>query len=971
MDAVDGRLVLLRVFALLLALGCTTTRAMAQVQLDPRLAFVEQRTPHFVIYSHPGEDALVRRLAAMVEDVRRDVAATLRLEAPALTHIVLADQWDYSNGYATVLPRPVIFMNLSAPSGAEVIGRTDDWLRLLLVHEYTHIVHLDQSRRWAGLLRRVLGRTPFAFPNVFLPRWHVEGLATYVESQLTTQGRLRAGEFRAIDRVAATSGRFDPIDRVDQGLVTWPGPTGVYAYGLGFTAYLSERYGVESLGSLAASTSGGRYSSAFRQVFGANPRQLWSQYQAALLESAPPSPPPMDGLRRLTRRGQQVAGPRFVAPSCEGCPPDVMYSINHPDAFPEMRLVDSHGLVDRAVTTRVLGSTFGRAGHVVVFDQFEYRRNIGVYADLWRLDLPTGRRTALSRELRLLDPDLNADGRIVAVRQSLGQRDLVLAGHADAERLTEADMTVLDSAADTQYYAPRWSPDGTRIVVERRRPGHLSEIVVFRVDTLATEAVFADASTRLVTPTWRPDGQAIVAAADFDGAPFDLYELVPGSREVRRLTRSNGARWPDVSPDGRTLVFAGYTADGHDVFSVPYPGDTGERRTLAPLEAAAPAATRDASVVPVTDAQRYSPLGTLAPTSWLPLVSTASGQVRAGAATFGVDVLGRHNVGASASWLAHVSPDVRPGARPPVWRPDASLFYAYTRFRPTVSITGSGSTSFVRVDGESDRALSPRWRREAEARLDVPLVHALRSATVSAAVAATRDRFDLADSIREQQRLAARVGVSVRTARTYGYSISPEDGIWAGAWVEQASVDDRSRGTSGRATTTAIDVRGYLPGGFRRAVVAARAAAARSVGLAGARTALELGAAPAGVPSPSTVGTGSLGLLRGFPAGAFAGTGLVSLSGEYRAPVWRIERGIGQQWLFVRWVHASVFADAGRLWSDTAADTAWKRSWGGELSVALVVNELAPVTASGGVAWGHDGRAPRGPTAYVRIGRAF
>jgi hypothetical protein len=337
----------------------------------------------------------------------------------------------------------------------------------------------------------------------------------------------------------------------------------------------------------------------------------------------------------------------------------------------------------------------------------------------------------------------------------------------------------------------------------------------------------------------------------------------------------------------------------------------------------------------------------------------------------GTDVLSRHTVGATVSWLAAVSSDVRPGARPSAWRPDGSLFYAYRRYRPTVSFSGSGSTSFVRVDGEPDEALSPRWRREASARIELPLVHALRSATVSAAVAATRDRFDLAESIREQQRLAGRFGVSVRTARTYGYSISPEDGIWAGAWVEQASVSDRNRGQSGRATTTAIDVRGYLPGGFRRAVVATRAAAARSVGLAGARTALELGAAPGGTPSPSTVGTGALGLLRGFPTGAFAGTGLVSLSSEYRAPLWRIERGIGQQWLFVRWLHASAFADAGRLWSDTAVDTTWKRSWGGELSLTVVVNELAPLTVSGGVAWGHDGRASRGPTAYARIGRAF
>ena len=36
------------------------------------------------------------------------------------------------------------------------------------------------------------------FPNLFLPKWQIEGLATYEESVLTGEGRLHAGDFRAI-----------------------------------------------------------------------------------------------------------------------------------------------------------------------------------------------------------------------------------------------------------------------------------------------------------------------------------------------------------------------------------------------------------------------------------------------------------------------------------------------------------------------------------------------------------------------------------------------------------------------------------------------------------------------------------------------------------------------------------------------------------------------------------------------------
>jgi Tol biopolymer transport system component len=30
---------------------------------------------------------------------------------------------------------------------------------------------------------------------------------------------------------------------------------------------------------------------------------------------------------------------------------------------------------------------------------------------------------------------------------------------------------------------------------------------------------------------------------------------------------TGGALWPDVSPDGRTIAFVGYTASGYDVFT--------------------------------------------------------------------------------------------------------------------------------------------------------------------------------------------------------------------------------------------------------------------------------------------------------------------------------------------------------------------------------------------------------------------
>src|SRR5207245_4968412 len=123
------------------------------------------------------------------------------------THVVLVDQTELASGSATSVPRDTIVVTATWPAGSEFIGRTDDWLRLVFTHEFTHIVHLDRSEGWARAVRAVFGRTPLAFPNLFLPTWQIEGLATYEESLITGEGRLHAGDFRAIVREAARSGQ--------------------------------------------------------------------------------------------------------------------------------------------------------------------------------------------------------------------------------------------------------------------------------------------------------------------------------------------------------------------------------------------------------------------------------------------------------------------------------------------------------------------------------------------------------------------------------------------------------------------------------------------------------------------------------------------------------------------------------------------------------------------------------------------
>jgi hypothetical protein len=947
-------------------------RGSATGLTDQRLQFRQFRTEHFVIYFHPGEERIAVRLAVIVEDVRTRLEREFGLTPPALTHVVIADQSELSNGWATPLPRDTVFLNAAVPSGAEPIGWTTDWLATVFAHEYTHVVHLDLSRSWARGVRRVFGRNPLAFPNLWLSQWQIEGLATFEESRVSPSlgGREYAGEFRDFAIAPALAGRPLPLDRVNGGLIAWPGGNAAYSAGMGFHEYLLTRTGEDpaSFGPLAEATAARlpfMSSPVFRRLFGASLGSLWSDYQKSLMVDRGAASLSLPARRQLTRQGNIVSGPRFAPRSCERCPLEIVYSSRTPHDFPSLRAVGSDGAGDRLLTTRYLGDTAGVSRRFVLFDQQELRRNVGLYSDLFVLDRQSGSVIPIGREARIEDPDLASDGvSVVAVRESNGGRELVVARLATSGgRVSLADVHAVFSARDTQFSAPRWSPDGRLVVSERRRLGSLPDLVVVDPERHAIVREIAAGSARIVTPAWRSDGQAVIAAADFGHRNWDLYEFdLQPDVPIRQLTVDAGALWPDVSPDGHTLVYAGDTVDGYDLFTQTYASfpTVGVDEPM-PLASSGPAAELP---VDVPRSTTYSPLPTLLPTTWAPVILADGVQTRIGAGVAGADLLTRHVYAANATWLADAPSDVT-GGEPD--GPDWSAAYAYERWRLSLFIDASRQTSFAgAIDAAGRRVDLARAQRQFEAGVFLPVSHVRHSEQLLVSFVRTEDQYETA-GVRSPALLSSRLAVAANTAKVFGYSISPERGITAGATTE---VSRRGLGSRADATTSTADARAYVPGFGPHHVVALRAAAGIATGDDSVRQWFTLGTARAST-SVIDFGSGALGLLRGFSQAEFWGDRVASANAEYRLPLATVERGHGTWPIFVRTLSAAVFADAGRAWDDGRDAGGWKRSIGGELSADVNAGYTLPLSATIGAAWAQDGSVSRGVSVYVRLGRSF
>lgn len=964
--------------------------ASAATRYDPRLRFRSLKTAHFTVHYHQGEERAARRLAALAEDVRTRLEARLRLKAPAHTHVVLVDQTDSANGWTSPVPYPLIEISLVPPSPASTLGQHDDWQRLVFTHEYAHAMHIDQVGGLMRGIRWIFGRQEASFPNLAVPAWQIEGIATWAEGAGAGLGRVHAADVAAITR--ARSATSPPgLGLLGGGLVDWPWGYGPYFYGGQFYEYLAALGGDESVGELARQTArrppyfGG---GAFEQVYGASASSLWREFlnarssaDTSLTEDV------VDVGRRLTTQGYLATAPRFAPgsamPGASNEDATILVSRITPHGFAAIWEIDPRQPESRKVVDRYDGEGLAVYGDWLVYDRLEFDGPVARFSDLWATRRGDGRTVRLTRGARMSDPDVSPDGgSLAAVVSEGGDRALVV--HR-LERAVDGVPRIVGAAAwrvaepGCVFATPRWSPDARTIAAVRHCVGRLPGVVLISPGSRSVMPVAPRDGARDVTPTWTPDGRWLIFASDRDRTwAFALYgvSLVPetgAAGEAHLLLRARGgATWPTVDASGSRVAYLSATAGGLDLFVAPLALPTatatvGEAPAPAPVDLPAPVASGDDARM--GDAL-YSPWSTLWPRGWLPLLDIDGDRVDLGAAVRGSDALGYHAYWAEAT--AAVSRDPASPGFPVAGGADWLVSYSYDRWRPTLFASASSASDVLRVRLGGGETVWRAWQRTRE--LAGGVVWPVRRTRWDQSVLLAADLqtrvIGLPDRDVTRRRHAVRGGWAFNSARQFGYSISPESGARIGVAVERV---DPALGADGASTTWSADARAYLPGGFPHAVLAIRGAVGASTGDTIVRRTFTNGGARA-TGTLLSFGDDAVALLRGFDGQALAGSAAATLNLDYRFPLARVERGAGLWPLFVNAAHGAVFADAGSVGPSPGrlASPVW--SVGAECGALLTIGYGLRVSLAGGMALTHQpGRAPRPGRVvfFVRTGYAF
>jgi len=945
-------------FALLaLLVLATVLPATAHAQYDPALRWFTLRTPHFRLHFHQGELQLAQRAARAAEAARARLSARLGVE-PDLTDVVLADNTDFANGFATTLFYNHMQLNAVPPGDLDELNDYDDWLWQLVAHETTHIVNLGDIRGLPDAVNHVLGQVDV--PNGVQPRWLIEGLAVFEESNLSSSGRVRSSLYEMYLRAQRLRGGLFRLDQTSNEPTSFPRGTTAYLYGSRLLAFIAAEHGEASLAAyshaygrrlvpfelnLAATASLGEpFSSLYAR---------WSQAEQARLdrELAKIRAEPVTKVALVTHAGDFTGAPRFI-----GSTGRIAYLERSADRPPELRSVGIDASDDRRIAKLPSASSIAisRDGSFAVLSRDELYREFSDYLDLWRIDLRTGDSVRLTRGLRTREPDLSPDGSTVACAVDLGAASMALALvplNGDAPRV------VFEPRGDVQLYGPRFSPDGQTLVFSEHRGAH-RDLALLDLKSGEVRRLTADDALDL-DPVFDPSGGWVVFSSDRTGV-YNLYALPLDGGPVKQLTNlETGAFAPDVSPDGRTLAFTTFTRDGFDVATTPLELAGAPAAPPSRDDRPAPPYTDDPSVAfPV---EPYSPWPTLLPKYWLPILTADAAGTAIGAITSGADILSKHQyalelyygfsgreLGGNAQYTNH------------------QLYPAFTLSvtRALHALAGGPAGALERqsagdigVDVPFDQiASSLHLDADYEIRRYTPL---WQPALAPDAPTPFFPRQGIAGSIG--------VGVSFSTARGSPNGISPEQGYTLRVHGRAASPSLGGSFSYVQATARATT---YLrmPWSLHQ-ILALRIEGGLGEGDLLGRSLFSLGGASFDDPILAILqgGSGDAGL-RGYPGAAFRGNQYALGSAEYRFPIADLDRGIALLPVYLRRIHAAVFADVGEAADHLALDRL-APSAGAELDLDTLLAYQLPFTFRLGLA---RGLARRGITsAYLLLGGSY
>lgn len=898
----------------------------------PSLKWKTLNTAHFAIHYDASLEEQAQKAAAISEEAYTKITRDFDWKPHGRTQMVLLDELDIANGSATPFPYNAMTLYLPAPDPNGQLGDTDDWLRLVITHEYAHIVHLDMAIGLPKIYRSVFGRTfsgivpflPSAFPNLSAPIWMVEGYPTYMETRHSSAGRGRSSFFDMMLRCDILENRFRSLGQMTDWQTAWPGGTIRYLYGESFLNSIFNELGKETPGRLAQihaellfpaltiNAAPARFGRTYETLYQKWNRQLQTKYKT---QSNKIQEKPLRTGLPLTQDGFSKEGPRF-SPNGKW----MAYTENNANRTPGLRLIDrSSGKIRTVAEGWIDGRLdWSPASDQILFSQLDFFGAYRLRRDLYLYSLKNRRVHRLTRGERAQDPAWNSDGTAIAyVRLKPGGHDLMT-----MDPKTKTIKRLLEGQNGTQFSRPAWSPDGRALAFSRWTNDAHQDIVVYWLEENRMDVLTNDRALDLA-PAWSLDGKTIYFSSDRTGV-YNLFAFSLPTRQITQITNVlGGAFFPDPSPQGDALAFTHYSSQGFDLHTLPLSESLGG--TPPPYNDPHPPLPPPPPTPATEKAKPFSRASTLLPRFWFP-------NFMGGILLAGVDPLGEN----AYSLITYNGPSYEAA-------------WSNQSFYPLLHFNAWDISRRV-----------PLFGRGYSLKAELPLPHVLSAQSFSLGV--EKRTLDLDRSRREEGRAiplnypAQQTGVTTdwafTNARVYGYSVSPEKG-------RSLSLNGYHQEKTKSFSTLRASWAEFFPGWGRHHALALGVHSGfgnapvfdsmegPTTQLLSATMSRYLAAHRPGspaVPRSTSMTTNLLPPLKKDDLGFFNSYSEINLS--YYFPIAYVEKGPRTGFFFLDRIYGHLFSATDRHWASPSTPSATRTFVGAEVGSWWGVGYLIPLTLS-------------------------
>jgi hypothetical protein len=537
----------------------------------PGLKWRKIETGHFTIVFPESLTLEAKKVAATAEHFFKTLLESSPKTPKPLT-LVLSNHGIISNAYFRLAPRMAEWFHM--PINSHLTGVVD-WYDLLASHEGRHVIQFEELNygliKIAGILLGELGRSGASFQAA--PTWLLEGDSVVTETELTSGGRGRSPAFDLDIRTILLSGiRYGYRKAYFGSFKDWYPDH--YRLGFLLVAYAKETYGPDIVHKLLWNSAHNSnflfpFGEAVRQETGSPVKTIYEQamndlqafwtHQQSLLD--------LTQVQRINNRESKVwtnyLFPRFDS---DGSLYVQKIGLEKPMTlfrlWPEGReekvtqMSPHQGMFNRLSVGK------GKACWSEAVPDARWGKR--VYSNVVVFDIESGKTRRLTKKSKLFDPSLSPDGKSLAAVEYSPESLCVLVV-LDSE--TGLEIRRFPNPGNDFLMTPSWSEDGAKIVfIQQGEQGRILSLV--DVNSGKIQALTSPSYENISHPV-------LFKNFVFFNSPYsgidNIYALDMENQRRSQVTSSRfGAYFPDVSPDGLSLVYSSYTADGYDAVEMSF-----------------------------------------------------------------------------------------------------------------------------------------------------------------------------------------------------------------------------------------------------------------------------------------------------------------------------------------------------------------------------------------------------------------